>query len=441
MHFSVSMEKFRCFAAVGPVRIAPITILIGENSSGKTSFLAGLRELIELFNHQSGNAFNSEPYYLGSFEQIAHYRGGKAGRAKNFSLEINSVSELPPARNSSKSRVRDVRQRVTFSKGAAQPELTEYFVSIKGISAHVDMSGVKTKITVSTEDGQLLNLTNARTPGSELVRRDISFLWYYLQDVLSQNREPGAATIDSNQMALLGSLISALQHNQNLNRDVFASAPVRTQPRRIYTPSELNEPNPGEQVPLQIANLKLIAPERWAETKRKMTDFGKRSGLFEDIEIKRFGRTTGDPFALQIKNVGPFANVVDVGYGVSQALPLLFPLEVESDLDFFLLQQPEVHLHPRAQAEFGSLLTRLSAAAPDKNYVVETHSDYILDRIRTEIRDGKVPPESISILLFRRDGLDTSILEMGIDEDGEITNYPSDYRSFFLEEQARVLGL
>jgi len=190
-----------------------------------------------------------------------------------------------------------------------------------------------------------------------------------------------------------------------------------------------------------MANQKLSSPEKWQATKARLVEFGSRSGLFEDVDIKRFGKTDSDPFQLQIKNQGPAANIVDVGYGVSQALPLLYPLQSDSNYNVFLLQQPEVHLHPRAQAEFGSLLTSLSREHRDFTYVVETHSDFIVDRIRADVRAGVVSHRDVSVLLFRRDGLDVSIKAMGLDAKGEIVGYPDDYREFFLREQARILGI
>ena len=52
----------------------------------------------------------------------------------------------------------------------------------------------------------------------------------------------------------------------------------------------------------------------------------------------------------------------------------------------FLLQQPEVHLHPSAQAALGSLFCQVAAAG--KQLIVETHSDHVIDRIRMDVRDG-----------------------------------------------------
>jgi hypothetical protein len=443
MRFNVSMQNFRCFASVGPVTIAPITLLIGENSSGKTSFLAGLRQVIEAFRQANGSAFNREPYFLGSFEQISHYRGGKAGRAKNFCLSLDLLrddgqQELFPQRSK---YPRATSHKLTFSKGTTKPELTHYEVSTSRVSAEFDLSGARPRILIKRAGEPNVLIEPQRAPASSIMRQEIFFLGYYLQEFMHRTRVDDQLSIDNNREAIDAVSNMLRSASRYMDQKVFASAPVRIQPRRVYTPSELTSLNAGEQVPLEMAREKIASAEQWAKTRQRLSEFGKKSGLFEDIDVKRLGKTDSDPFQLQIKNKGPFSNIVDVGYGVSQALPLLYPLQNSGQYDFYLLQQPEVHLHPRAQAEFGSLITSLSKSNRNHNYIVETHSDFIVDRIRSDVAAGVLDAKDVSILLFRRNGLDVDILSMGIDDRGQITGYPDDYRQFFLEEQARVLGL
>ena len=107
----------------------------------------------------------------------------------------------------------------------------------------------------------------------------------------------------------------------------------------------------------------------------------------------------------------------------------------------FLLQQPEVHLHPSAQAALGTLFCQV--AGPDRQLIVETHSDHLLDRVRMDVRDGKVPlkPDDVSILYFERGDLDVRIHSLRIDEEGNILDAPPGYRRFFMEETNRSIGL
>ena len=106
----------------------------------------------------------------------------------------------------------------------------------------------------------------------------------------------------------------------------------------------------------------------------------------------------------------------------------------------FLLQQPEVHLHPSAQAALGSLFCEVANSG--RQLVVETHSDHLLDRVRMEVRDGTtgLKPDDVSILFFERDGLEVNIHRLRIDVDGNINGQPNSYRRFFMEETRRSLG-
>src|SRR5882724_7333327 len=88
----LSFEGVRCFHNAQACPIRPITLLVGENSSGKTTFLALARIAWDIAQGElSEDVFNEEPFLLGSYDQIASFRGGKAGRAKSFVIGL----ELP----------------------------------------------------------------------------------------------------------------------------------------------------------------------------------------------------------------------------------------------------------------------------------------------------------------------------------------------------------
>ena len=135
------------------------------------------------------------------------------------------------------------------------------------------------------------------------------------------------------------------------------------------------------------------------------------------------------------------ANLIDVGYGVSQVLPVITELFRDDATPMFLLQQPEVHLHPSAQAALGSLFCQV--AGNRRQLVIETHSDHLLDRVRMDVRDGKgkLKPDDVSILFFERGNLDVRIHSLRLDEEGNVLGAPRSYRRFFMEETRRSLGL
>jgi predicted ATPase len=131
---------------------------------------------------------------------------------------------------------------------------------------------------------------------------------------------------------------------------------------------------------------------------------------------------------------------VDVGYGVSQALPVVAETLQARRGSLFLLQQPEVHLHPRAQAALGTYLANI-ARQRRLTIVIETHSDYLIDRVRMDVRDKTgLDPKDVCILFFERNGLNVTVSQLGMDDKGNILGAPSGYRQFFLQEQLRAIA-
>ena len=83
----ITLENYRCFRAVQSARLAPLTILVGENSTGKTSFMAMVRALWDLAYGLRSPDFKERPYDLGSFDEIVHRRGARGGQADSFRLD------------------------------------------------------------------------------------------------------------------------------------------------------------------------------------------------------------------------------------------------------------------------------------------------------------------------------------------------------------------
>ena len=170
---------------------------------------------------------------------------------------------------------------------------------------------------------------------------------------------------------------------------------------------------------------------------QSLNEFGCLSGLFHDLEIKGLVTDGQYPFEINVSIDGERkSNICDVGYEVSQILPLLFEILHSDDEAIILLQQPEVHLHPRAQAEFGSLLARLSKLG--KKFIVETHSDFILDRLTFEISKNNYSQHDIALLFFDRSGSHSNIHPIELNSKGTPDVVPDSYRKFFLEEVQRV---
>lgn len=443
----ISARNFRCFRLLEEIEIRPITILVGENSSGKTSFLALARYLFEVADPSLDPSFNRDPFFLGAFDNIAHYRGGRAGRAKSISLSVSvpEASRHPRSRQlplfAQEQPNKDIRINLQLSKHLTNVELSQIEVSTEYGIIQVEFRDPR-KVVVQLGGGEKITLSQETLPFPIRSTRNRWFALYYItsefENLIVPHTRKELGHVDLRDLRRMQTSIRRAL--QALRRDVFAAAPVRTKPLRTYSPSELSTSSEGQHVPQVLAETKLFHHERWESLKNSLDKFGKASGLFNNITVHQMGHSEADPFRLEVKFEGPYRNIADVGYGVSQALPLITE-GLHRRNTMFLFQQPEVHLHPRAQAELGSLLCEMHATRRH-SFIVETHSDYIINRILTEARNGKsIDMDDVSLLYFHRDELDVSVTRIKFDKLGNILNPPKGYRDFFVEEEMKTLGL
>ena len=221
---------------------------------------------------------------------------------------------------------------------------------------------------------------------------------------------------------------------------VCSFAPIRSKPQRTYNPLKEDVNPEGSDMPMLLMNISKADREKWQELKNRLVTFGKASGLFTDIDVRKLGQSMGDPFQLQVKVQGPKANLVDVGYGVNQVLPILVRIFNTPRPTTFLMQQPEVHLHPKGQAELSSLLIDVVEHKGHK-FVIETHSDCMINRVRIEIMKGKIRPEDVSLIYLASEGNRVRTYNIQFDKQANVSGAPSGYREFFLKEADALLGL
>jgi AAA15 family ATPase/GTPase len=219
-------------------------------------------------------------------------------------------------------------------------------------------------------------------------------------------------------------------------------APIRAKPQAIYSGGKKSFSAEGSHIPFTIKELLSDKDYYQVHIKKILDGYGKESGLFDSLDIKRFGDNKTDPFELLIRKDNSDYKISLVGYGVSQILPIIMEmLQLKSGL--FSIQQPEVHLHPKAQSAFGGFLYKAAQPGTGTLFVVETHSDYIIDRFRYQMKDSekKVPAQ---VLFFKNDGAHNSITPIEIQNDGKYdieSEAFEDYRSFFIDESFRVMEI
>lgn len=431
MRTYIYADNFRGFSdAIVP--ICQVNFLVGENSTGKTSFI----ELIETLSNMPFWVF--EPRY------------GAPGLPQKHFLDLVSAAGS---------------SRKTFSIGAIGLDSEEKRIDVGMIVTYKNLEGRPVPSRVSIIEGDQVRSVDGRlwkaAKGDKFKSRERDCTKDFEQlsciDKLrfivvthkkasgfSEREVPeervGAPLFFRYHEALFGG--KSLDDRDARAPDLFMTrlidlAPIRTKPRRTYDAPQTEFSPEGEHTAYVIR--KRLTSKIQAEAfKSYLERAGESSGLFRSVSVKQYGTQPLAPFELKIVLGHTSFGLENVGYGVSQALPVLVEMFVRPNGTAFTVQQPEVHLHPKAQATFGDLIAGLSRS-DRKIFFVETHSDFTIDRFRLNLRkEGCVPSQ---LLFFERDEHGNHVTSIPIDENGNLPeDQPDAYRAFFFNESLSLLS-
>lgn len=412
------IENIRTLQGKHEIPIRPITVLTGENSSGKSTFLACLSAVTSRSTFPLEPGFNAPPYSLGTYDTIA----SRFGKAEFFSLGWEETATKNPG-----------VERASFRSVSGAMKLCDYILKVGESSMSLAFNNKK-----NAYDVELFFASKKKKTRSFSIEHFARPSYFggngFAQNVLLSimNQSP--------KEPLPWEDIEIFLNQRRTYPETLSVAPVRTRPERTYDwGSEIATPE-GGHIPYILARV-LRQGETTAGKKLLGTllRFGEESGLFKNIKVRDLGSKESDPFQVHANVSGRPTNLTDVGYGVSQSLPVVIESVLASNYKTVLIQQPEVHLHPRAQAALGTFFVDL-VSSDHKEFVIETHSDYIVDRIRQEVAEGKIKSEDVVILYFQRRGANTTIYPLILDKVGNIKGAPSGYRDFFLREETNLLS-
>ena len=132
--------------------------------------------------------------------------------------------------------------------------------------------------------------------------------------------------------------------------------------------------------------------------------------------------------------------LTNVGYGVSQILPLLVEI-LSNEKTWFAIQQPEVHLHPKAQSAFGKFIFE-SFNIKENRFLIETHSDYTIDKFRYNLNKDKSHSIESQVVFFEKHLTGTKFTCLPISKDGKYPEeIPQNFRDFFIDEELKMLEI
>lgn len=443
MFTSMRLRNFRGFADTGEIKLGRLTILVGPNNAGKSSLLHALLLLKQTIESRSGvdPLVTSGPYVdVGSFDDIVRGGASESRRAIGIALEV-SPDYIERARRDFPSEGLRIGTRLEMAFELDRPENQIRLKSSRYLEDGRVTVGVRRS---STEARYVLS-----PPG--LAKRFDPRVMNFLADLSAPRdvlRDADDPTARSEFLAALQTSIAA-----TAQRSIWMSVL-----EAIDHIAPLRSPVPRYTILGRTAGSVSTAGGEALLNRLRAGDYGGGSGktghLINQVDYwisKRFEMLArirlmdvdraGRVLALLGDEPQGFKdiNVANMGEGMSQLLPVIASVVTTAPEQCLLVEQPEIHLHPAAQADLGDLFVDSVSGEQSPQFLVETHSEHLLLRVRRRIADGTVDPGAVSVLYVERRGKAHSVRQLVLDAKGNFESWP---RGFFEEgyEEALLLA-
>lgn len=430
----IYFDNFRGFQATY-LELTEVNFFVGENSTGKTSLL----KLIGIMSSPGFwryGYFGTEEISLGGFSDII-----TSPRNSKDYFEIGIFNG-----QQSEEKTYPTAIRLRFIEKENFPYLKEicYKTGLLNIQAIVEGKYIKLRYQLIDSGMEfslawfkewIVNngLNDVPFSREEVEYKGIIPLLFDFRTIITKD---GNENLNNNWDLLAGTI-----NKPSFINTLAWIAPVRAEPQKTYHYQGLIYDPEGKHSPSVLKEI-LEGPNVKTILKR----FGSDSGLYDDITIKDLSVESGDskPFEILVYINGIARNIENVGYGVSQILPIIIEAIARLDNTWFATQQPEVHLHPRAQASLGDFIFKTNTIDSQK-FIVETHSDYTIDRFRLRLNRAfkeKSNTTSGQVIFFSKSSIGNQLDVIKLNEDGSYPeDQPKEFRNFFIREKLEIISI
>ena len=412
----MTLTNFKCWRELD-VELAPITLFFGTNSSGKTAILQSLLML----KQTADNLNKNQHLYFGNGERslvdLGSYRDlvFSHGIGNGIAMSLSWVKEGP------------ILSKRTGAIWAS--DLEHHYDRGKSIDYEVEWrmdNGIyisELAYKTQTNDGQTNQVKVRR-------REDGSYV-HVLPNLGSKWEQSTKSAPESCYGLPLDSDLSGGEYGREflqLMRCLYYLGPLRVHPKRHYlwTGNRFGhfvEPDGSDTIQFLIGQTQ--------DDARLLTEVARhlvKTGVADDFQVRSIDERQR-LYEAVVTIGGIESALLDVGFGVSQVLPVITMLLSAPEGSIILLEQPELHLHPNAQAALADLMLN---AAEERNIqlIIESHSEHILRRLQRRIAEVEAEfatPENIKMYFCQPGENGSTAQEVKVDDYGQIANWPENF--------------
>lgn len=396
----IAVEGFKSISKRQSIDIAPLTILAGANSSGKSSImqpLLMLKQTLEATYDPGPLKIDGPNVKFTSSEQFLSNRGMNP-RHLQVMLDTQTL-----------------KFEVTLVTGSE----TGFEVD----EETYDVLGSRVTLFPKMSSSQISEALKNFKPLKDLAHH--TFQVSRNRFFLNLKEEPWRSL--------------TLEYPSNYIHDVIHVPGLRKNPLRTYPVASA-----GPNFPGTFADYVGSIIAAWQSENSKLAEGLNQDlawlGLAKKIDARRLTEVEIDLRINLLSNgkIRDMVSIADVGFGVSQIIPVLVALRVADEGRFVYLEEPEIHLHPRAQVKFADILA--DAAKRGVRVVAETHSSLLLRAIQTLVAKGTLDPKLVRLHSFSRDSDGVTQVKSVIpDENGAFGDWPEDFGDVNLQSERDYL--
>ncbi|WP_163558798.1 DUF3696 domain-containing protein [Halomonas sp. NO4] len=429
------LQNFKAWRDTGPMRLAPLTVIFGTNSSGKSSLghlLLALKQTVLLTDRKRSLHLGDDNSLidLGTFEDCLYDHD--LSRLLSFALSWKSRGELV---------LKDILDPSATFQG---DELT--LMAEIGASKNEQPDTRRFTYTLHQQGQEELIASHGRRDGKLFLD------CHPLRLVHAQGRNWGVEapekfyrfsdkTLSRYQNAHF--LTDFVLEAEHLLENFYHLGPLRSPPKRVYPWSGDTPPDVGAEGEQTIPAI-LAATQQGRKLnrgpKQKYQPFDtfiagwlKDLGIIHEFKVEPIatGRKEYEVL-IQAHGSAPWVKLTDVGFGVSQVLPALVQAFYAPSNSVLWMEQPEIHLHPRVQANLAdAFISAIQAREDGENrntqLIIESHSEHFLNRLQRRIAEGELAPSEVAIYFVTRNRHGAHLEPLSINEYGDIENWPDDF--------------
>lgn len=443
----LQIKNFKAWKDTGKIRLAPLTVIFGANSAGKSSLghlLLALKQTADSSDRKRALHLGDENSLidLGTFEDCLH--GHDISKSLEFCLGWvlpESMEFSDPWQKGKKVKyVGDMMSldvSLNAERRSGRPFVNKFCYCLSSKSGLVlDVSldkGGDGRVDLSSDNYRFMKADGRKWPLEDPEK------FYRISDVTMARFRNAGFMADF-----------ALATEEMLS-SVSYLGPLRNHPKRIYQWSGDTPSSVGQSGELTIAAI-LAAQGEGRELNRGPRQRLKGFSAFVAEWLRDIGVIHGfsvRPVAAGRKEYevlvkthasAPEVKITDVGFGVSQVLPALVQAFYCPPNSTVWMEQPEIHLHPQVQAELADVFisaikAREKSGPRNTQLIIESHSEHFLNRLQRRVAEGEITPEDIAVYFCRPTGSSTELETLRLNDYGDIENWPE---NFFGDEMADI---